>query len=61
MEMEVVGPSSDEAGHSTSPPCTHGRMVDDERKADGSRSGRLICMECGAVVPDPFPGPSSTE
>jgi hypothetical protein len=30
--------------------CVHGRLVDDEWGADGQRTGRLICRECGAVL-----------
>lgn len=51
-----------EAGHSSSKQespakllCTHSRMVEDEQMPDGKKSGRLVCMECRAVLPDAAP------
>lgn len=31
--------------------CLHNRLVDDERMADGRTTGKLICKECGAIIP----------
>ena len=33
--------------------CTHGRMVDQVRSADGAETGRLVCKECQAEFQDP--------
>ena len=33
--------------------CTHGRMVDEVRGADGAETGRLVCKECQAEFQDP--------
>jgi hypothetical protein len=32
--------------------CTHGRVVDEVRSADGPATGLLICKECLAKFPD---------
>lgn len=37
----------------TASPCTHSRMVDEVRTANGIKTGRLICIECQAEFPDP--------
>jgi formylmethanofuran dehydrogenase subunit E len=31
----------------------HQRMVDDHYHEQGRKSGRLVCQECGEVIPDP--------
>lgn len=33
--------------------CTHGRVVDEVRSADGAETGRLVCKECQAEFQDP--------
>lgn len=33
--------------------CTHSRIVDEVRNADGMKAGRLVCLECFAEFPDP--------
>ena len=30
--------------------CSHGRLLDTERTAEGQETGRLVCRECGAVL-----------
>lgn len=55
MRAKEAGPSSSKHEPPTNPPCTHSRMVEDEQTADGKKSGRLICMECGTVLPDAPP------
>ncbi len=55
MRAKEAGPSSSKHEPPASPPCTHSRMVQDEQTADGKKSGRLICMECGMVLPDAPP------
>jgi hypothetical protein len=34
-------------------PCTHMRMVDEVRTANGTKTGQLICLECLTEFPDP--------
>jgi len=34
-------------------PCTHRRMVDEVRAANGVKTGQLVCLECLAEFPDP--------
>ena len=34
-------------------PCTHSRMVDDVLTTKGVKTGKLVCIECTAVFPDP--------
>lgn len=52
MRAKEAGPSSSKHDPPVKAPCTHGRMVEDERTPDGNKSGRLVCMECGTVLPD---------
>ena len=33
--------------------CSHSRVVDDVLSAKGTKTGKLICLECQAVFPDP--------
>ncbi|MBI3357122.1 MAG: hypothetical protein HY038_10210 [Nitrospirae bacterium] len=37
----------------TAKPCTHRRLVDEVRSANGTKTARLICLECLAEFPDP--------
>lgn len=55
MGTEEAGPSSKEKNLSASSTCVHGRMVNDERTPAGETTGRLICMECGAVLSPSLP------
>ena len=36
----------------TATSCTHGRLVEEVRSADGAETGRLICKECQAEFQD---------
>ncbi len=55
MRAKEAGPSSSTQDTSATSPCTHSRMVEDELTADGLKSGRLICTECGQILPDSAP------
>lgn len=57
MRAKEAGPSSNRQEPPVRPTCTHSRMVEDERTPAGEKSGRLICMECGSVLPDAPPLP----
>lgn len=52
MRAKEAGPSSSKQESPTNSPCMHNRMVDDEQMPNGKKSGRLVCMECGTVLPD---------
>lgn len=54
MHPNMTPPSS----HSSVPVqpdryCTHSRIVDEVRRADGMKTGQLVCLECFAEFPDP--------
>ncbi len=36
--------------------CAHSRMIDDVRTAQGKRTGKVRCLECQAVINDPYQG-----
>jgi hypothetical protein len=61
MRTQEAGPSSDDNASSSRSSCVHGRMVNDERTPDGQTTGRLICMECGALLPASPASPSQDQ
>jgi hypothetical protein len=61
MRAKEAGPSSRKQEPPTRLPCTHSRMVEDERMSDGKKSGRLVCMECGTVLPTAAPPNTSPD
>jgi len=36
--------------------CTHQRIIDDVLSRGGKRTGKVRCLECGAVFNDPYEG-----
>lgn len=34
--------------------CTHSRMIDDVYDQDGTRTGKMQCLECMAILDDPL-------
>jgi hypothetical protein len=34
--------------------CTHSRLIDDVLSDDGRWTGRVMCLECLAVIADPY-------
>ncbi|MBI3357852.1 MAG: hypothetical protein HY038_13985 [Nitrospirae bacterium] len=38
------------------PTCAHQRLIDDVLTRDGKRTGKVRCLECGAVFADPYRG-----
>lgn len=34
--------------------CTHGRIISDSVTEKEHESGKVRCVECGAIVPDPY-------
>ena len=61
MRAKETGPSSSKHEPPVKRPCTHSRMIEDERTPDGEQSGRVVCMECGAVLPTAAPPTTSTD
>jgi len=37
-------------------PCTHSRAIDDVLIRGKKRSGKVRCLECGAIFDDPYQG-----
>lgn len=35
-------------------PCTHGRLIDEVRTRSGKWTGKVRCLECGAIFDDPY-------
>lgn len=33
--------------------CEHRRLIEDVRTKEGQRTGRVRCVECGMIMPDP--------
>lgn len=36
--------------------CVHGRLIDDVLTRSGKRTGKVLCVECGAKFDDPYHG-----
>jgi hypothetical protein len=36
--------------------CAHGRLIDDVRTRSGKRTGKVQCLECKAIIEDPYQG-----
>jgi hypothetical protein len=34
--------------------CTHGRIISDSVTEEEHNAGKVRCVECGAIVPDPY-------
>ena len=34
--------------------CTHSRMISDCVSEDEHKAGKVLCVECGSVIPDPY-------
>jgi formylmethanofuran dehydrogenase subunit E len=35
-------------------PCTHSRLISDSVTEQEHKAGNVRCVECGAIVPDPY-------
>lgn len=35
-------------------PCKHGRLIDNILTRGGKITGKVRCLECGAVIDDPY-------
>lgn len=36
--------------------CAHSRLIDEVRTRGGTRTGKVRCLECLAVIDDPYQG-----
>lgn len=34
--------------------CVHSRMIDEVRTRGGKRTGKVRCLECQAIIDDPY-------
>ena len=34
--------------------CTHSRLISDNVTEEEHQSGKVRCVECGSVIPDPY-------
>lgn len=41
--------------------CAHGRMIDEVRTRGGKRTGKVRCLECQAIIDDPYQGTQGTK
>lgn len=36
--------------------CAHGRLIDEVRTRGGKQTGKVRCLECQAIINDPYSG-----
>jgi hypothetical protein len=36
--------------------CVHGRLIDEVLSRGGKRTGKVRCLECQAIIDDPYQG-----
>ncbi|TKS59472.1 MAG: hypothetical protein EWM72_02040 [Nitrospira sp.] len=53
METQTVRDTSKVMPANT---CSHQRLIDEVLTRDGERTGKVRCLECGAVFADPYWG-----
>lgn len=53
MESVTVQPAS---RTTSTHPCTHSRAIDDVLTRGKKRTGKVRCLECGAIFDDPYQG-----
>lgn len=41
--------------------CAHGRLIDEVRTRGGKRTGKVRCLECQAIIDDPYQSTQSTK
>lgn len=61
LAEDAIEPTSTSVTHParrTTPtaPCTHSRAIDDVLSRSKKRTGKVRCLECGAVFDDPYQG-----
>lgn len=60
MQTHVLQNTEEESGMTTPTAlnlaCAHQRLIDDIRTRGGARTGKVRCLECGAVFDDPYRG-----
>ncbi len=54
MQPRMISPPSHPvASVQSTRRCSHSRIVDEVRNAEGMKMGRLVCLECFMEFPDP--------
>ena len=57
MEPQVIQETSSNLSNPTvTARCTHQRIIDDVLTRGGKRTGKVRCLECGAIFDDPYQG-----
>lgn len=55
METHLVQETGRNSSKTTSNACcTHQRIIDDVLTRGGKRTGKVRCLECGAIFDDPY-------
>jgi hypothetical protein len=54
--MNLDGSRQTPSAKPMSPPrtCTHSRLISDNVTEEEHRAGKVRCVECGGIVPDPY-------
>jgi hypothetical protein len=53
MQIGESGQSPRTLSMSPSCACTHRRLISDCSLEEERKAGKVICVECGSVIPDP--------
>lgn len=57
MEIQMIQETDQKPCRTTSDLlCAHQRIIDDVRTRGGKRTGKVRCLECGAIFDDPYRG-----
>ncbi len=56
LQSEAIPPMTGIQFTKTRVACAHGRMIDDVLTEKGVRTGMVRCLECLAIIPDPYVG-----
>jgi len=54
MKLEESGPAPQTLPMSPSCACTHRRLISDCVTEEEHEAGKVRCIECGSVIPDPY-------
>ena len=53
MNLKETGQASQTTPKSPPRTCTHSRLISDCVSEDEHEAGKVRCVECGGVIPDP--------
>lgn len=54
MNLEGSKPTPQPLAMSPHCACTHSRLISDSVTEEEHRAGKVRCVECGGVIPDPY-------